>query len=115
MLRRDWDAMFRELTASGTSPEVAQAIVDVQRDSSLRPDAIRLFWESNHENPAVIVAGVGYGYALLGVPDSAVAWFERAYEERSEALLTMIRSPVLNETREHPRMQEMLRRMGLQP
>jgi eukaryotic-like serine/threonine-protein kinase len=57
--------------------------------------------------------GVAAIYAALGEKDKALAWLEKAYQERSLALTVIHCGPDFNVLRSDPRYQDLLRRMNL--
>jgi len=54
-------------------------------------------------------------YAELGQMDQVFEWLEKAYEERSPALIWLNVSPRWDPLRDDPRFQDLLRRMNLEP
>jgi tetratricopeptide (TPR) repeat protein len=54
-------------------------------------------------------------YAGLGDRDKAFEWLQKAYEERSRALVFLRVEPSLDPLRPDPRFQDLLRRVGLPP
>jgi len=56
---------------------------------------------------------IGEVYAGLGDRDKAFEWLQRAYEERSRALVFLLVEPKLDPLRPDPRFQDLLRRVGL--
>ena len=63
-------------------------------------------------SPALFV----FIYGLLGDKDQAFAWLERAYEERSVVIFGLLKLypvPVVEPLRSDPRVQQLLRRVGL--
>src|ERR1043165_8540362 len=54
-------------------------------------------------------------YEGLGQKDKAVAWFDKAFEGRSEELLFLKIEPVFDSLRDDPRYQALVRRIGLTP
>lgn len=52
-------------------------------------------------------------YNGLGQHDEALAWLERAYAQRSPAMVFLKVEPKWNNLRPHPRFQDLLRRVGL--
>lgn len=54
-------------------------------------------------------------YVLLGAPDSALAWYERAFTTRAETFLTLMRLPSLRQALANPGIQDIGRRMGVEP
>jgi tetratricopeptide (TPR) repeat protein len=56
---------------------------------------------------------VGMLYAGLGNREEALAWLERAFEERADGLTWLNVDPMLDELRSDPRFQDLIRRIGL--
>ena len=54
-------------------------------------------------------------YNGLGEHDEALAWLERAYAQRSPAMVFLKVEPKWNNLRSDPRFQDLLRRIGFQP
>jgi TolB-like protein/Tfp pilus assembly protein PilF len=54
-------------------------------------------------------------YAQLGQRDEAIAWLEKAYEERSLWMAEFINQPRFDPLRSDPRFQDLLRRMNFPP
>ncbi len=54
-------------------------------------------------------------YAGLGDKNQALAWLEKAYEERDQWLLWLKVEPMVDSLRSEPRFQDLLRRVGLPP
>ncbi|HEY6350067.1 MAG TPA: tetratricopeptide repeat protein [Candidatus Angelobacter sp.] len=55
----------------------------------------------------------GMLYAGMGDRDQALAWLEKAFEERADGLTWINVDPMLDPLRNHPRFQEIVRKMGL--
>ena len=55
----------------------------------------------------------GMLYAGMGDKEQALAWMEKAYEERADGLTWINVDPMLDPLRKHPRFQELVKRMGL--
>lgn len=55
----------------------------------------------------------GMLYSSVGKIDEAFAWLERAYEERADGLTLLGVEPMVDSLRSDPRMQNLLRRIGL--
>jgi hypothetical protein len=51
----------------------------------------------------------------LGQKDQAFAWLEKAYQERSNYLLFLNVIPSMVPLRSDPRLQDLIRRVGLPP
>ena len=55
----------------------------------------------------------GMLYAGMGDQAEALAWMEKAYQERADGLTWINVDPMLDPLRKHPRFQELVKRMGL--
>jgi len=62
-------------------------------------------------DPAAIVLV----YVGMNSKEEAFNWFEKAYSEHSNALLTLKVGPIYDPLRSDPRFQDLLRRLGLAP
>ncbi len=49
---------------------------------------------------------------MIGETEEAMAWLERAYEERDPQLLAVKTDPGMDPLRSDPRFQDLLRRIG---
>jgi TolB-like protein len=70
------------------------------------------------ENPPEAYAtpyGMAILYARLGDKDQALAWLEKAYDQRELAMTEIGIEPALDSLRSDPRFQNLLRRVGLLP
>jgi tetratricopeptide (TPR) repeat protein len=56
---------------------------------------------------------VGMLYAGLGNRKEALAWLERAFEERADGLTWLNVDPMLDDLRSDPGFQDLIRRIGL--
>jgi TolB-like protein/Tfp pilus assembly protein PilF len=114
-MRGDVETAQREWVASGMPGAVAQIIVDARRDPSRRAEAIGRLGALFRGGPPPDPAFGAYFYMLVGAIDSAVAWSERAVDARSDIFLGVLRLPSLRDALADPRMQDIVRRMGLEP
>jgi tetratricopeptide (TPR) repeat protein len=55
----------------------------------------------------------GILYAGLGDKDQALAWLEKAYQERADLLTWVNVEPMMDDVRSDPRFQDLIRRIGL--
>jgi tetratricopeptide (TPR) repeat protein len=84
--------------------------------SGNRSQAIKMFDEIlKSSGGAVSKVTIAKIYTALGDRDQAFAWLEKAYQERSGALLTLKCSPAFDNLRSDPRYQDLLRRIGFPP
>ncbi len=115
LLRGDGDMYVREAIVWGMAQEIARAVVEVRRDPARKTDAINLVSEYQRVGQPADPATGAMVYMLIGAPDSALAWSERAYAERSEMFLTFIRLPTLREAFADRRVRDIVRRIGVEP
>ena len=54
-----------------------------------------------------------WAYIGMGDSDAAFAWFEKAYAEHSNVLISLKVNPAYDRLRADPRFQELMRRVGL--
>jgi TolB-like protein/Tfp pilus assembly protein PilF len=82
-----------------------------------RDDAIKILNELKARSKQGFVAPDNFAsiYAGLGDKDQAFAWLEKAYEERTDAIIGVSAEPWFDPLRSDPRFQELLRRVGLPP
>jgi serine/threonine-protein kinase len=85
-----------------------------------RDDAVKIVNQlhTRSKREYVPTSAFVYIYAALGDQDQAFAWLEKAYQERSDAILGLRNpnpAPGFDSLRSDPRYQELLRRAGLLP
>jgi DNA-binding winged helix-turn-helix (wHTH) protein/TolB-like protein/Tfp pilus assembly protein PilF len=85
--------------AAGGYPAAVRRIIEVEKQE--------LPWR--YIDPAEL----GYEYAALGNKDEAFRWLEKACQERSRSLQTILIEPSMDALRSDPRYASLLRRMGL--
>jgi serine/threonine-protein kinase len=99
---------------AGVPGPLARARVLYGRNPANRDRAVRMIagYVADGEPPDPAHVAVAYG--AVGAVDSAVAWYERAFEQRTEILLLTIWSDFyLPEIADDPRILDLQRRMGL--
>ena len=107
---------FREFARlSGDVPLATASIGNALGRSGHRSGASRALNElatlSKHKPvPAICFALI---YIGLGNKDQAIAWLEKAYQERSDFLLVLNVDPLFDVLRADPRFQDLVRRIGL--
>ena len=69
-------------------------------------------WDGFHEQRPIFIS---YSYGLLGDADNAALWLHRAYEERDPQLIWAKVDPRLARVRGDPRIQAVIRKVGLSP
>src|ERR1700686_533796 len=81
-----------------------------ERDKALKTlDELREMSKEHYISPYLIAVV----YVGLGVKEQAFAWLEKAYQDRSAALLWLKVEPLFDPLRSDPRFQDLLRRIGL--
>jgi len=78
-------------------------------DALLMVDHLRKMSETSYVDPTFI-ANI---YTGLGDKDAAFVWLEKAYDEHSEGMITLKRSPTYDKIRSDPRFADLLRRVGI--
>ncbi|HLB37803.1 MAG TPA: hypothetical protein VJL31_14620, partial [Gemmatimonadales bacterium] len=91
----DWGPGVAEYALVG-EPEKARAIIER--------------WPGFHDQRPIFIS---YAYGLLGDADQAALWLERAYQEHDPQLIWAKVDPRLNRVRADPRIQAVIRRIGL--
>jgi pentatricopeptide repeat protein len=78
-------------------------------------DALRLVLELKRRQQTSYVPTAAFVEAYLGIGDNeqALAWLERAYQEKSEILPYIKVEPFFDPLRGDPRFADLLRRVGL--
>jgi tetratricopeptide (TPR) repeat protein len=98
----------------GSPPPLARASVMYARNPANQRRAIELVGEYVGGGTPPDPANVAVAYALVGAIDSAVAWYERGVEQRTElTLLTIWDAFYAPGMTDDPRIIELHRRMGL--
>ncbi|NIM50674.1 MAG: protein kinase [Gemmatimonadales bacterium] len=90
----------RALAAMGKQDEVSRVLAELEAQS---------------EHRYVRGEVVACGYAALGELDQAIAWLEKAYEERSAGLIYLAADPAYDPLRADPRFDKLMTKVGLQP
>jgi tetratricopeptide (TPR) repeat protein len=99
---------------AGAPQPFAEAFALYARDPGNRQRAIELIADFVGDRTPPDPANVATAYGAIGAVDSAVAWFEKAYDERSELLLlTVWQRFYMPEIADDPRIIDLQRRMGL--
>jgi pentatricopeptide repeat protein len=80
-----------------------------------RTDALRLLEELKRRQQTSYVPAAAFVNAYLGLGDNeqAFAWFERAYQEKSNILQFLKVHPFFDRVRGDPRFADLVRRVGL--
>jgi serine/threonine-protein kinase len=98
----------------GAPPPFAEAFVLYARDPKNQARAIELIAGYVAGGAPPDPANVAAAYGAIGAADSAVVWYERGFEERTElTLLTIWDAFFAPEIMNDPRILELQRRMGL--
>jgi tetratricopeptide (TPR) repeat protein len=93
------------------------ALVRVRALAGRRAEALRDLAELARDQPGHYVAPheLAWCHAALGDEDRAIEWLEKAYAERSPALVHLKIEPLFDPLRGDPRFADMVRRVGLPP
>ena len=105
----------RTVTMMERSPGSIEPLATAYGYAGRRTEALRLINElKQRRQTSYVSAGVLIGpYLALGNYDEAFAWFERAYQEKSETLQYLKVNPFFDPVRDDPRFADLLRRVGL--
>ena len=105
----------KAISVTDRSPGVISALISAYAHAGRRADALRLLEElKKRQQTGYVPAGAFVNaYLGLGNNDEAFAWFERAYEEQSNALIYIKVFPLFDPLRGDPRFQDLVRRVGL--
>jgi TolB-like protein/DNA-binding winged helix-turn-helix (wHTH) protein/Tfp pilus assembly protein PilF len=100
---------------SGGSPPVIGVLVRAYAHAGRRTDALRLLNELKRRQQTSYVPTAAFIEAYLGIGDNeqALAWLERAYQEKSDILPYIKVEPFFDPLRGDPRFADLLRRVGL--
>jgi hypothetical protein len=115
LLRGDNAAAVRRLSWSyyggWAAGEYVGALVALGRQAEARAvvDSMVAAQAHGYFNPYAI----GRGYIALGEPDSAFAWIERGYQQRTQWLIFMFFDPIFDPLRHDPRYLALTSRMRL--
>jgi tetratricopeptide (TPR) repeat protein len=74
--------------------------------------SLRAWLDAATKREGVAPVIVAFQYIMLGEPDEAFAWLERAYRERDPMMLLLDSYPVFDPLRSDPRFDDLLRRIG---
>jgi TolB-like protein/DNA-binding winged helix-turn-helix (wHTH) protein/Tfp pilus assembly protein PilF len=106
----------KSLTLAGEK-ELAEVFGRAYSVSGYRSALRKLLDEAKKRGnlPPYATYGVAADYAFLGDKDEALAWLEKAYENRSPGPVFLKVDPRLDSLRSDPRFQALLRRMNFPP
>ncbi len=104
----------KAMNLSGASPEDLAALDRAYRESG--PKGYRMWklekLKRSHDPFPLSMAAI---YAELGDVDQALAWLEKAYQQRVMKLVFLKASPEWDPLRDDPRFHDLLLRMNLGP
>jgi len=105
----------KALSVSDRSPAVIGVLVRAYASAGRRADALSLLTELKRRRRAGYVTPAAFVHAYLGLGeyDEGFAWFEQAYQERSNMLQFLKVNPFYDPLREDPRFKDLVRRVGL--
>ena len=107
-------AYLKARSLAGDSTERVQALQDAYRASGIRGywrkrlEHLKEAAKRKHVSPATFASF----YARLGEKDQALAWLEKAYQQRDSRLASLKARRVWDPLRSDPRFQDLVRRMN---
>jgi len=107
---------YEKFSALGGGSTMAVALIgNAHALTGKRQEALRAIEELTAASKRRYVPSFHFAlvYTGLGDKDKAFAWFERAYEERSQFLVDLKFEPILDPLRSDPRFAELVRRVGV--
>ena len=104
----------RALSISNRSPGVIGVLARAYGHAGRRSDALRLIDELNRRRQKGYLPTAPFVQAYVGLAnyDEAFAWFERAYQEKSNILQWIQVEPFPDAMRNDPRFADLIRRVG---
>jgi TolB-like protein/DNA-binding winged helix-turn-helix (wHTH) protein/thioredoxin-like negative regulator of GroEL len=105
----------RAVSISHGSPGATGVLARAYGHAGRRAEALRLINQLNRRRQKGYVPAAPFAQAYVGLGDydKAFAWFDRAYEEKSNILQWIKVEPFPDAMRNDPRFVELLRRVGL--
>jgi tetratricopeptide (TPR) repeat protein len=105
----------RAVSISHESPGVIGVLARAYGHAGRRSDALRLIHDLERRQQKGYVPSAPFVQAYIGLGDydNAFAWFERAYQEKSNILQWIKVEPFPDAMRKDPRFADLLRRVGL--
>jgi TolB-like protein/Tfp pilus assembly protein PilF len=105
----------KTLSVSDRSSAVMGVLIRAYAHAGRRTDALRLLEELKRRQQTSYVPAAAFVNAYLGLGDNeqAFAWFERAYQEKSNILQFLKVHPFFDRVRGDPRFADLVRRVGL--
>jgi TolB-like protein/tetratricopeptide (TPR) repeat protein len=105
----------RALALSGGSPAVMGVLIRANARSGHRAEALRLLQQLKQRQQRGYVPAAAFVNAYLGLGDreNALAWCERAYQEKSDILQWIKVHPFFDSVRDDPRFIDLIRKIGL--
>ena len=100
----------------------AEAVSEMQKLSEIRKVTVQRAWSADANSYRELTefiegtdrsAAIGLAYAFAGDRDHAFEYLEKAYSDRDDELLVVIRYPAMDSLRSDPRYADLMRRLGL--
>jgi TolB-like protein/Tfp pilus assembly protein PilF len=106
----------KTLSVSDRSSAVMGVLIRAYAHAGRRTDALRLLEELKRRQQTSYVPAAAFVNAYLGLGDNeqAFAWFERAYQEKSNILQFLKVHPFFDPVRNDPRFVDLVRRVDLE-
>ncbi len=110
------EAEFRQAqTLTGETAQILTARAFLAARTGKRNEALRLIRQLETRQTYVEPSDIALTYVALNQPDDAFAWLNKAYAQRSEALLCWLKvDPRVDPLREDIRLTALLKKIGLQ-
>jgi tetratricopeptide (TPR) repeat protein len=110
-------ALQRCVSKSRRNSTLLASMADIYGLAGRKGEAIKLIDELKQRARRRYVSGflLAEAYGGLGEKDQALAWLERAYEDRDQWMVYIASYPGLDPLRSEPRFQALLRRMNFPP
>jgi tetratricopeptide (TPR) repeat protein len=110
-------ALQKSIPLSGDSPDEPASLGLAYALAGKRGEARKIFDELKQQAKRKYIAPSIFAslYGALGASDQAFAWFDKAYEERDNAMILLKVEPMFDPFRSDPRFTALLRRVGFAP
>lgn len=112
----------KSLIFTERDPLVLGALAHAYAQAGRRGEAVKVVGELKRLDERLEAEGKSiprfsfiWAYAGLGNKEQAIAWLEKAYQERRDRVFLLNVDPLLDPLRSDPRFQDLVRRVGLDP
>ncbi len=110
-------ALQKARSLSGDSMEAVMMLAAAYALAGQRTDALGIANELQKISQRTYVSSLGIAAIYAGLDDKnrALAWLEKAYEERASGLIEVKADPIFHPLHSDPRFQDLVRRMNFPP